>query len=145
MIYYVYYLLRPTSELMNELNGFGDASRVILSTPRLWINQEGDGAWSPDDFTARIKLLFLANLAQEYIGEYPSDPLGILITRLLGEPPWATHIFDQWWGIERFTDFESAEQVQQYLNVRSVKLLSEPDRPLLKKWLLELILSKESD
>jgi hypothetical protein len=144
MIYRAYYLIRPAERLIVELNAFLDDSRILLYQSKLWINQEADSAWMPDDYVAQIKLLFLANLGQEYIDQSQSTPLSTFLIRLLDQPPWTTKLFDQWWTIERFTDVEIVEEVKQSLDTRAIEAITEIDHPLVESWLSKFVLKKLS-
>jgi hypothetical protein len=145
MRFCTYYIIRPTERLRERLERCDPDVAVLLGEPVLWSKWEGGRTvWTPQDYEAQVKLLFLAHLRSEYlVGDGNKSELRDLLEELLGKPPFDLRVFDRWWTLERFEGInESFEDVEKLLGVEGLKLLAKPQSTLVAAWLTDMTKEK---
>lgn len=101
-----YYLIQPNKAFKTKLKEveIDDDFRSIIDRVSLWSsNKVGDG-W---DDISKIKLLFMANLMQDYSRE--------VYAKLFSSSQISVAVFDRWWMIERYLEDESFEEIESKL------------------------------
>jgi hypothetical protein len=144
MIATVFYLIKPNSELIEQLKLAPSDAKIILESSQLWSKAEPDGKWMPTDFMAQVKLLFIFNLKQSYLDSAEKSDFQEFLGNLLGSPPFSIDLFDKWWEIQRLQIDEDFEEVQNSLDPTSLKLVSPTGVPLVDAWLSSLIEQKST-
>jgi hypothetical protein len=111
---------------------------TLLRRPLLWTKQEGGHtAWSAEEYTAQVKLLFLLWLKSNFADLGTTDVVEIVQT-LLGEPPYNLSTFDRWWLVERFAGEESFEAVQDSLSEQYFATIGDTKLSRVDRWIANM-------
>ena len=128
MLQTAYYLIRPSSPLRDHLTAKSSDYTEILLRPFLLSNGEADrSAWGEEEHAARIKLIFLAYLWQNY----SRDPE---FQQLLPGFSIGLETFDHWWTLERHLLEGSAEALEKGIDSQTVERMRLTGLPLVDRW-----------
>ena len=128
MKYEAYYLIRPKERLARRLSASPSDMADILLETRLWSCGEGGRTvWGTEEYEAKVKLLFVANLVSEY--SHDAD-----FHQLFDDLTVSVEVFDTWWSLERYTVDETCETIESQLSPAVVNSIVEPSVPLVDKW-----------
>lgn len=128
MKYEAYYLIRPTESLLGRLSANPSGMAEILGEVRLWSCGEGGRTvWGAEDYEARIKLLFVANLVSEYADDAE-------FRQLFGDLTVSVEAFDARWKLERYLLDDTCQSVESRLNSAVVDSIVKSGLPLVDQW-----------
>src|SRR5260221_7313727 len=97
-----HYVIRPNNHLLELSTKWSQDLYTLLCRPKLWVKEEGGRtAWSAEEYTAQVKLLFLLWLKSNF-ADHGITGVAETVQTLLGEPPYNLSTFDKWWIVERF-------------------------------------------
>lgn len=131
MRYTAFYLIEARSELLERLATLKDPDlEDLLLDPEMLSNEEGGrSAWSDEDRTLTIKLLFLAQ-----VREYEPLSSDAIFERVFGSPRLSAQLFDRWWTIRRLEQTDHAESLYPLLR-QVLHLVDRTDNDLVNEWL----------
>ncbi len=115
-----YYVIRPAERLAQLLDASGHDWAGLLDETTIWSRGEGCSIALPIDTwvdlrEAQVKLLFMLNLASDYLPDTgsPTNEFQSFLVGLLEYPSVRMETFDKWWSLERIEalddTFENAE------------------------------------
>lgn len=110
MVSRLYFLIAATDELRTRLAGTAPEVAELLTVTRLWSSAHAVRSnWSVASRTVAVKVLFLANILQEYL---PDDEC----RNIFGSLPITKEIFDKWWTVTALQVDEDFEDVAARLD-----------------------------
>lgn len=128
MRYEAFYVIRPTSALLDRLIKDEIKIQDLLSMPRILAKQQGGrSVWHLADHLESIKVVFLANLVAEL-----ANPA--VVRELFGVLPIPVGVFDRWWTIEVVVEFDRVEEVTARLGRERIGVIA-AIRPVVADWL----------
>jgi hypothetical protein len=139
-----YYLVQPTQSLLDRLK-FGPPDAIsILGSPVLWDRNEIAGRWSFASLATQVKVLFLLDLKQSYL-DYPQDSeFKRFLGELLGAPPFSIEVFDKWWNLERYDVEAKFDEIENAMDIATLKLISPTGDSLVDAWINRRIQDKKT-
>ncbi|SRR5258708_32129228 len=133
-----HYLIRPNNQLLELSTKWSQDVYSLLRHPLLWTKEEGGHtAWSVEEYSAQVKLLFLLWLKSNFVDHGTTDVAEIMQS-LLGEPPYNLSTFDRWWIVERFAGQESFEAVQDSLNEQYFAAIGDTNMSRVDQWITNM-------
>ena len=133
-----HYVIRPNTQLLQKSAEWSQESGELLRRPVVWTKEEGGRtAWTPQEWTAQVKLLFLLWLKHNF-ADNGTTPVSETVHSLLGEPPFNLATFDKWWTVERFTGLESFEGIQDSLSEQDFAAIGEINVSRVDHWIANL-------
>jgi len=134
----VHYVIRPNTQLLVKSAEWSQESGELLRRAVMWTKEEGGRtAWTPQEYTAQVKLLFLLWLKHNF-GDHGIADISEIVYSLLGEPPLSLSTFDKWWIVERFTGQESFEVVQNSLSEQYFAAIGEVNMSRVDRWIANM-------
>ena len=107
----IYFLIEPKNEARAHFSStIGDFADVLLEQTLVSRDFADRSPWRDPELALAVKLLYLARL-REY-GPLSSDADA---ARILGSASITAETFDRWWSIRKPDDFESSEEMHEYL------------------------------
>jgi hypothetical protein len=147
-----YYLIKPNANLQTVLKLHPEMSLP----PRLLKADEIKGLSAEEQMESQ-KLFHLAGMADYTHILSTSDDLYsaadnekrhrkyLVMTSLLGEPPYTRAVFDRWWTIERVNALLLYEDVMKRLPMSALEQIAESNSEALAAWLGEMVERKQRE
>jgi hypothetical protein len=132
MVRRIYYLIRPSQRLLDELFSVPEDARMLLNEPQLWARSEIDGKWKVEDEIAVVKLVFLADLLRRHRDD---KEFYRVLSQLFDPEAIEISAFDKWWTIEPFPSAENFEEIVGLLKSSSTKIPTQTGHPLVNDWI----------